>query len=166
MQLLANVVHTYAAKGQTPVLKWWEKVQKVYAISAISPQGDLFYQTRDERFKSMGIVHFLKFLVRQTRRKIILIWDGAKIHFAQTVKDFLATLQPGKLTLVKLPSHSPELNPDEQVWAHLKCESDLRNFAAKNFTELRQAVREQFQLLKNDPERIKKMFRHPDCGFY
>ena len=74
----------------------------------------------------MDIVHFPKYLVRQTRRKIILVWDGAKIHFAQTVKDYLSTLRPNKLTLVKLPTHGPELNPDEQVWAYLKCESDWR----------------------------------------
>lgn len=159
------MVHTYAPKGETPKLNWWKKAEKVYAISAISPQGDLYYQTRDARFKSMGIVHFLKYLVRQTRRKIILVWDGAKIHFAQTVKEYLSTLKSGKLTLVKLPAHSPELNPDEQVWAYLKCVSDLKNFAAKNFTELRQAVRTQFHKLKTDPDRIKKMFAHPDFGY-
>ena len=148
IQLLANVVHTYSPRGKTPKLNWWKKPQKVHAISAISPQGDLYYQTRDARFKSMGIVHFLKSLVRKIRRKIILIWDGASIHFAQSVKDYLTTLRPGKLTLVNLPAHSPELNPDEQVWAYLKCESDLKNFAAKNFTELRQVVRAQLQKLK------------------
>ena len=166
VQLLANVVHTYAPRGQTPTLEWWKKSQKVNAISAISPDGELFYLTRYNRFKSMGIVHFLKYLVRQTRRKIILVWDGAKIHFAEAVKKFLRTLKPGRLQLVKLPAHSPELNPDEQVWGYLKCESNLKNFAAKNFTELRQMVTEQFQLLAKNPDRIKKMFHHPDSHFY
>lgn len=114
----------------------------------------------------MGIVYFLKYLIRRIKRKIILIWDGATIHYAKEVKEFLAQLKPGKLTLVRLPAHSPELNPDEQVWAYLKCQSDLKNFAAKNFTELRQAVREQLDLLGNNPEKIKKMFQHPDCSFY
>jgi len=147
-------------------LKWWKKPQKVKAISAISPDGQLFYQTRDNRFKAMGIVYFLKYLLRQTRRKIILIWDGATIHFSQEVKDFLSTLKPGRLELIKLPAHSPKLNPNEQVWGYLKCESSLKNFAAKNFTELRQVVREQLNLLAENSDRIKKMFHHPDCGFY
>lgn len=166
MQLLANLVHTYAPKGQTPVLKYWGKSQNLHAISAISPQGELFFQTRDERFKSMGIVHFLKFLLRRSRRKIILIWDGSQIHFSQAVKDFLRTLEPGRLQLVKLPAHSPELNPDEQVWKYLKGESTLRNFPAKNFKELRLMVNQQLQLLAQQPQRIQQMFRHPLCGFY
>jgi len=166
MQLMPNVVHTYAPKGQTPELICSNRLTKVYMISAITPDGQLFYQTRDTRFLRQGLVYFLKYLVKRIRRNIILVWDGATSHYTQPIKDFLTTLVPGKLTLVRLPSNSPMLNPDEQVWAYLKKQSDLRNFTALNFTELRQAVRLQLRQLKKDPKRIRKMFHHPDCGFY
>lgn len=166
IQLLPNVVRTYAPRGQTPCLKYSNRPQKVYVISAISAEGNLYYQTRDTRFTGMGIVRFLDHLINNIKRRILLVWDGATVHFSHYVKDFLMNLGPDRLNLFKLPSNSPELNPDEQVWAFLKNQSELRNFAAKNFTELRHKVRQQLELLKQQPERIKKMFHHPDCGYY
>lgn len=68
--------------------------------------------------------------------KIYLIWDGATLHFTEKVKVLLRSLQLGRLTLLKLPAHSPELNPDEQVWTYLKQESDLKNFVVKTLQNL------------------------------
>lgn len=138
----------------------------MYLISAISPDGELYYLVDNARFKVNGIISFLKHLTRYIKRNIILVWDGATVHFAKDVKDFLRTLRDKRLTLVKLPSNSPMLNPSEQVWAYLKCQSDLRNFAAKNFTELRPVVEEQLERLQKQPRRIRRMFAHPECGFY
>lgn len=165
MQLLPNVVHTYAPIGHRPVLKQYKKPQKVYIISAIAPSGKIYYQTGDHRFKSAGIVRFLKYLLSNISCKIKLIWDGSTLHFSEKVKALLSTLKPGRLTLFKLPAHSPELNPDEQVWAYLKQESDLKNYAAKNFTELRTKVICHMDELKQQPQRIKAMFTHRECGW-
>ena len=165
VQLLPNVVHTYSLVGHRPVLKWYKKSEKVYVISAIAPSGKMYYQTGGHRFKSAGIVRFLKHLLSRIPCKIHLIWDGSALHFSEKIKALLSTLKPGRLTLYKLPAHSPELNPDEQVWAYLKQESDLKNFAAKNFTELRERVIQHMEELKQKPQRIKAMFLHQDCGW-
>jgi transposase len=45
---------------------------------------------------------------------ILLLWDRAKWHGGQAVKDFLAA-HP-RIELLKFPPGSPELNPQEHVW--------------------------------------------------
>lgn len=107
-----------------------------------------------------------KILKTFARRKIILIWDGATTHSAKEVKELLRILQPGRLELYKQPAHSPELNPDEQVWKYLKAESTLRNLACKTFKELQEHLIREIKQLENNPDRIIKMFHHPECGFY
>jgi transposase len=48
-----------------------------------------------------------------------LIVDGHPIHKSLAVSRFVAATE-GRLQLFYLPPYSPEFNPDEQVWNHLK----------------------------------------------
>ena len=50
---------------------------------------------------------------------MFLIVDGHPIHKAKLIKNFVEA-QDGMLKLFYLPPYSPQLNPDEQVWAHVK----------------------------------------------
>lgn len=136
-------------------------------ISAISPCGQLVYKIRPSGFLGVHMADFLRQILKSFHcRNIILIWDGATTHRSKEVKELLRTLPPNRLELYQLPSHSPELNPDEQVWKFLKAESTLRNLACKSFKELRVHLVREIENLKNTPERIRKMFRHPHCAFY
>jgi hypothetical protein len=49
----------------------------------------------------------------------IVIVDGHPIHKAKLVRAYVDSLK-GQLKLFYLPPYSPQLNPDEQVWAHVK----------------------------------------------
>lgn len=148
-------------------MKRFLRFKALNVISAISPQGELIYSIRTSRYLGVHIADFLRKLRKAfPRRKLIVIWDRVPTHFSQEVKELLRQLEPEKLELYLLPAHSPELNPDEQVWKHLKTEISLRNLACKTFKELREKLTLYIEKLKNNPERIKKMFRHPDCAFY
>lgn len=48
-----------------------------------------------------------------------MVWDGAAIHRSEAVKVFLKE-KLGRIHLERLPAYSPELNPVELVWSHLK----------------------------------------------
>ena len=136
-------------------------------ISAISTCGKFIYHLRNSGFQGIHMADFLRKILKTfPRRKIILVWDGATAHSSKEVKELLAMLQPGRLELYKQPAHSPELNPDEQVWKYLKAESTLRNLACKSFKELRGHLIREIEQLENNPDRIVKMFHHPECGFY
>ena len=52
--------------------------------------------------------------------KLLVIWDGAPIHRAQVVKDFLAQDGAARLWREQLPAYAPELNSDEGIGNRLK----------------------------------------------
>src|SRR4051812_16786680 len=50
-------------------------------------------------------------------RKLILLWDGAPYHRAQAVREAATALN---ITLMPLPSYSPDLMPVEALWRWLR----------------------------------------------
>ena len=67
------------------------KYSKLSLISAIGESGKMVYQIRQGTFNGKSMIWFFRDLLKSTRKKIILIWDGAKVHHCQEVKDFLDT---------------------------------------------------------------------------
>ena len=67
-------------------------------------------------------IEFLKRLIKGARQNIFLIVDRGPAHRAKKVDDFVQTLG-GKLRLFFLPPYSPDRNPDELVWKHLKADT-------------------------------------------
>ena len=61
----------------------------------------------------------LKFGGLGATRPIILVVDGHSIHKSGEVKAFVVSTED-MLELCYLPPYSPQLNPDEQVWTHIK----------------------------------------------
>jgi transposase len=70
---------------------------------------------------------------------------------------FAAANHPGPDT------YSPQLNPDEQVWKHVK-ERVAKQTASDKY-QLRGLVREALERLQKLPSIIAGFFRHPECGF-
>ena len=90
--------------------------------------------------KAEHIVDFLEQLLYHFRRtKLLLIWDGATTHRGKEVKKFLSTRAKGRIHLEILPSHSPQLNADEQAHGYIK-QHRLANQLFKNITDLEHAV--------------------------
>lgn len=54
---------------------------------------------------------FLRQVLRLVPGKLLVIWDGAPIHRAQPLKDFLRTPTGRRVHLEVLPAYAPELNP-------------------------------------------------------
>ena len=127
----------------------------------------MYYQVRHSSFNGAAIVRFLKKMQQTFRKKMILIWDGAKIHTCEQVKHYLQEQEKAtrKVWLEKLPPYSPELNPAEQVWAYLK-NVLLKNDVSKTLAELKQKVVKAMEIIKNDKELIQSFFRHPNTYFY
>ncbi len=68
---------------------------------------------RDRSLRGPDVVRFLQHLLRHIPGKLLVIWDGAPIHRAQVVRDFLAAGGAARIRLEQLPAYAPELNPDE-----------------------------------------------------
>ena len=59
---LPRVVRTYAPIGQTPILREWWTREHLSAISAISPEGKLYFRCQDHALTSEAVVAFLEHL--------------------------------------------------------------------------------------------------------
>ena len=124
--LLPARVRTYAPRGKTPTVRVFETRDHLSVMSAITIQGQLFTMVRDDSLTSLESVRFLKHLLTQLDRKLIVIWDGSPIHRGKAVKAYLADGATKQIHLEPLPPYAPDLNPDEGVWNHLKY-VELRN---------------------------------------
>ena len=77
---------------------------------------------------------FKEFLERLTigaTRPVVMIVDGHTSHKSRLVQGYVDGLG-GRLKLFYLPPYSPHLNPDEQVWAHVKRRVSKRSVQAKD----------------------------------
>jgi transposase len=137
---LAGIVRTYAPRGETPLLHAPLTHDHLSAISGLTPAGRLFLQVQERPFCGPDVVRFLQHLLRHEPGKLLVIWDGAPIHRAQVVRDFLAQGAAARLHLEQLPGYAPELNPDEGIWHYLK-HRELRNVCCDDLAELRLELR-------------------------
>ena len=108
---------------------------------------------QDHSFTSQEVVLFLAKLHRQIRGKVLVIWDGAKIHQGQPIKDYLGAGAAQWLQLEKLPAYAPDLNPDEGIWNYLK-RVELANTCSQNLKELYLRVQDAARRLRRKPEVI------------
>ena len=154
--LLPALVRTWAKKGQTPILHTTTRREHLSVASAISLEGRLVSTVQEVAFNGAGIVAFLKHLLRQVGGKIVLVWDGAKIHHCQAVKEFLASGAAQRLRLIRLPAYAPDLNPGEGVWRWLK--RSLGNVCCTDMTELRYELGLAIQRLRRRPQVIGSFF--------
>lgn len=114
---------------------------------------------RKGNINSERVVVFLRHLLRQTRRPIIILWDRGRIHRSQEVKEFLR--DHPRIEVHFLPPYCPELNPDEAFWAQLK-HHELKNYAPADLFELKEALRLAVMRIRAKPWLVKSFFR--GCG--
>lgn len=155
--LLPSVVRTWAKVGETPVLKTPTKYDHLSAASAVTMDGRLVTQVCQGTFNGSAIVGFLKHLLARIPGKIVLVWDGARIHHCQEVKAFLKAGAAKRLRLIRLPAYAPELNPDEGVWRWLK--RQLGNVCCGDLEELYDELALAIKRLRRRPHLIQSCFR-------
>jgi transposase len=155
---LPSVVRTYAPIGQTPVLKEWCTRDHLSAISAISPEGKLYFHCQNSALNSEDVIAFLEHLLREMPGRMVLIWDGSPIHRSHVIKGFLANGAAQRIHLERLPAYAPELNPGEGLWQQLKG-VELRNLCCLNLPHLRRELRDAVKRVRRKPRLITSFFQ-------
>ncbi|MER7342444.1 transposase [Streptomyces sp. NPDC000075] len=100
--------------------------------------------------RSMGERDFISLVdgVHQlVRASIVLVWDRLNAHVSRRMRDLVAERE--WLTVFLLPAYSPELNPVEWVWAHVK--RSLANLALMALSRLQVLVRHRGKRLQYRP---------------
>jgi transposase len=155
---LPSVVRTYAPVGQTPLLREWWTREHLSAISAISPEGQLYFRSQDHAINSDDVVAFLEPLRREVPRQMVIIWDGAPIHRSHRIKEFLANEAAHRLHVERLPAYAPDLNPGEGLWQQLKG-VELRNVCCLDIPHLRGELRDAVKRVRRKPRILKGCFQ-------
>jgi hypothetical protein len=111
---------TWGKKGETPVVQPTGARYGMSLISAVTARSHLRFMIKEKSGVNANVfIEFLKRLMVGATRPIFLIIDRGPAHRAKKTKAFVETLG-GKLRLFFLPLYSPDRNPDELVWKHLK----------------------------------------------
>jgi transposase len=138
--LLPGRVQTYSPCGLTPVVYEWQTRDHLSVVAGLTRRGRLFTLVRDESLDAAASAGFLAGLLRRSRRKLLVIWDGSPIHRGRAVRELLASGAARRLHLEVLPGYAPELNPVEGMWQQLK-HVELRNVVCLDRAHLRGELR-------------------------
>ncbi len=154
---------TWAPKGKTPVVESTGARFSLNLISAISAKGLMRFMTIDGRLNSDKFIEFLKRLLFNADGPIFLIVDGHPVHRSGKIKNYVNSTE-GKLRLFFLPPYSPELNPDELVWNHVK-NHRIGKQSIKGPDDLKMKVLSCLQSLQRLPDKVKGFFREPHVRY-
>ena len=148
---------TWSIKGKTPKIRVTGNRGSIAVSSAISPAGRMVFRIKKDTVTAKSFIDFLKQMLKyHKRRKVIVIVDNSKPHIAQMVNNFVGE-NKSRLAVYYLPTYSPELNPDEEVWNYLK-NVKLKAHQAKNKKEFTPLVRRKLRSIQKKPELIKSFF--------
>lgn len=162
-----TVRRTYAPCGETPIVKSWDRRDRISAIGAItvSPtrQRLNLYVTLlgdDANANAGDTVRFLRQMHQHIRGPLTIVWDRGNIHErAGVVRAYLA--RHPEIVTERFPAYAPELNPEEYVWQHTKY-SRLPNFAANTTTVLRRKLADELRTLSRQPILLRSFIQHSE----
>lgn len=154
---------TWAPKGKTPVVRTTGARFKVNMISAIDARGSLRFMVSEKAFNGEVFIEFLRRLIAGRSKPVFLIVDGHPAHKAKKVKQFVEE-HSHLLELYYLPGYSPELNPDEQVWNHVKHHT-VGKMVIKGPDQLKMAVQSALRRLARMPRILRSFFDAPELRY-
>lgn len=128
----------------------------ISAMSALSPRGRLVFQLHQKRITSAEVIGFLKQLLRQhPSRHIVVVMDQAKPHTSKMTKNFIESRK--RLHVYYLPPYSPDWNPDEKVWNHLK-NHELKAHRATHKQELYELTEKKLTNMSQDRDLLQGLY--------
>lgn len=155
---------TWGRKGHTPVVLSTGARYRMSLISAVSSRGHMRFMIKEKGGVNADVfIDFIRRLLIGCENKIFLIVDRGPAHIAKKTKEFVASLE-GRLRLFYLPPYSPDRNPDELVWKHLKADTVGRT-SITSFDDFKEKVRSSMLSLQRSPAKIRAFFQKPSLQY-
>lgn len=155
---------TWGRRGETPIVEATGARHGMSLLSAISSRGRMRFMIKQQGGVNAAVfIEFLKRLIAGASRVIFLIVDRGPAHIARKTRAFVERLN-GSLRLFYLPPYSPDRNPDELVWKHLKADT-VGRMAITDKVDFKTKVRASMRQLQNDPEKIRSFYQKPSLKY-
>ena len=132
-------------------------------MSAVTAEGGLRFSIKEGKIDSDKYIAFLKQLLRGRTNPLILIADRAPFHRSGKVRDFVRSNRK-RIRVYFLPTYSPEMNPDEQVWNIVKSKK-IGKQSIKTKSELKNKANSVLRFLQRRTDRVKSFFRLPHTQY-
>jgi transposase len=155
---------TWGIRGETPIVETTGARHGMSLISAITSKGHMRFMIKEKGGVNAAVfIEFLKRLLIGASAAIFLIVDRGPAHIAKKTKAFVETLG-GKLRLFYLPPYSPDRNPDELVWKHLKADT-VGRMTVTSKDKFTREVRSSMRSLQNNPKKIRSFYQKPSLQY-
>lgn len=159
LALLPTITRCWCKRGHQRKIETPRKNQKRYGAGLIHwISGKLYWATSEHKDNALFRSVLSQVLVPSNGvagRKIYVVVDNYRIHFAKPVLALLAA-HPERLELVTLPTYSPQLNPVERFWKHLR-RKVTHNAFFQTIDRLLEAVTSFFQDLAVCPDIVRSV---------
>lgn len=126
--------HGWFEKGSRTQVKIKLGFDNFYLYGAVSPASGQHISLILPNVNTQCMNIFLQELaIVMGNKKIFLVLDGAGWHKSKRL------VVPATIKLIYLPAYSPELNPIERLWLHIK-QHTIKNKLYSNLQELKECL--------------------------
>jgi len=147
-----TVTRTWARKGTRPRLVRQQQFEYTYIFGAVCPARDEAVGLIMPAVNTEAMLVHLEHISMNVPvgRHAVIVLDKAAWHTTKRLKRF------SNISLLPLPSASPELNPTEQVWQTLRDEH-LANRCYKDYNDIMIACCDAWNAFVDTPNRVRNL---------
>jgi transposase len=152
-----TTTNVWATTGSRPTAIRQTEYQYLWVLGAVCPDTGQAEGLLSPRLNTPVVNLFLEqfSVALASQDHAVMIWDGAGFHTSKQLR------VPDNITLVHLPTYSPELNPVENLWHYLKSHY-WSNRAYADYDALEKAALDAWQGAVLNPELMKSVCANPD----
>ena len=121
--LKTHIGRCLTARGIKPIVQYQHAFKNTYLYGSFSPiNGDSFVYEIEGTTSEIFYEYIKAFSQYKKDEMKIIVIDNAGFH------SLLKYDLPDNITFLRIPPYSPELNPSEKIWTHIKREYKNRVF--------------------------------------
>ena len=165
--MIPTLRRTWAPRGQTPRVSHRYRHDRLSVISGLSVSPvrrrvGLYFRCHRHNIRHADVCDFFGHLLRHLRGHVIVLLDNASIHKGEPIRELCRRFP--RLHLEYLPPYTPELNPDEGVWADTK--TRLANGRPDDLDALYRRLYATLRALKQSPRRLRRCVHQSELSLF
>lgn len=158
------VRRTWSPRGETPIIKSWDRRDRLSAVSALTipPRRrrlGLHFDVLDHNVRLPDAYRFLSSLLSKLGRPLTVVLDRLSAHRGAARR--LKARFGNRIKFEWLPAYAPELNPVEHVWGHTKY-GDLANYVPEDINALKGELSASLERKRGDGDLLRSFFRQAE----